>query len=168
MIAFEVDFRGGRDIEAALKQLPGSVAGRVLRAALAKAGNVIRDDARKTLKGRGHTRGTYMGVIVQRQRNPTPHTALVSVGYRSHIFWLKFLEDGTPPHPISVKNSKVLGFLDDGGEWVTWGRHFPHPGTKKQPWLRPAFDGKHRQALDTFGVEIWDAIRKATAKLRRI
>lgn len=50
------------------------------------------------------------------------------------------VEEGTKPHPIEVKNKKVLAGKGSGpGGWDIFGTKVKHPGTKPQPFMRPAF-----------------------------
>lgn len=47
--------------------------------------------------------------------------------------YAKYVEFGTNPHTISIKNASVL---TDGKRF--FGKSVKHPGTKAQPFLRPA------------------------------
>jgi HK97 gp10 family phage protein len=58
-----------------------------------------------------------------------------NVEYAPHV------EYGTRPHVITVKNARVLS---DGKQ--IFGRSVNHPGTKAQPFMRPAVD-KNRKNL---------------------
>jgi len=52
----------------------------------------------------------------------------------TNVKYAKCVEFGTKPHIIRVKNAKVL---TDGKTF--FGKEVHHPGTKPQPFLRPAF-----------------------------
>lgn len=49
-----------------------------------------------------------------------------------------FVEFDTRPHKITAKNGKALSFTVNGAKIVV--RSVNHPGTKAQPFVRPAFD----------------------------
>lgn len=165
----KVDIKGGKDIQNALRQLPGRVAGKALRQALAFSGRPIRDEARQILRGAGYSRRTWMGPMIKTQRNPNPFTALVKVGYKSSAKHLYFLENGAAPHVIPNPERKPKGFKV-GGEWHIWGEgEIDHKGIRKnfRPWLRPAFDSKKDDALRLFSSEIWERINNEAKRLRR-
>jgi hypothetical protein len=48
------------------------------------------------------------------------------------------VEFGTKPHVIQAKPGKVLRFVKDGQ--VIYTRRVNHPGTRAQPYVRPALD----------------------------
>jgi len=52
----------------------------------------------------------------------------------TNVKYAKYVEFGTKPHIIRVKNAKVL---TDGKTF--FGKEVHHPGTKPEPFLRPAF-----------------------------
>ena len=52
----------------------------------------------------------------------------------TNVKYAKYVEFGTKPHEIRIKNAKVL---TDGKDF--FGKEVHHPGTKPQPFLRPAF-----------------------------
>ena len=53
-----------------------------------------------------------------------------------------YVEYGTGPHVIRVKNKKVLS---DGKQF--FGKEVMHPGTRAQPFLRPAFSSVKRRMM---------------------
>jgi len=62
-----------------------------------------------------------------------------------------FVEFGTKPHVIKPKDKKALSFMV-GGRRVTV-REVHHPGTRSQPFVRPAFE----RWVDTIGPMIAEA-----------
>lgn len=56
-----------------------------------------------------------------------------------------FVEFGTKPHVIEAKNKKALAFMVGGRAVVV--KKVNHPGTKAQPYVRPAFEAW----VDTLG-----------------
>lgn len=59
--------------------------------------------------------------------------------------YANFVEFGTAPHEIKPKNKKALAFRVGGKTVIVKSVH--HPGTKAQPFVRPAFDAW----VDTLG-----------------
>lgn len=49
-----------------------------------------------------------------------------------------YVEFGTKPHTIKPKTKRALKFRV-GGQWI-YAAEVHHPGTKAQPFVRPAFD----------------------------
>ena len=166
----KVDIHGGRDIQNALRELPGRVAGKALRQALAFAGRPMRTEARHILKGRGYDRRTWTGPALRTQRNPTPFSARVSLGYKTSAAQLALLERGVRPHTVPSRGGpdKVLGYYRDDGSFVFFGKgQVEHKGFGPKPWLRPAFDSKKDEVLKLFGSEIWVRIQREAERLRR-
>ena len=56
-----------------------------------------------------------------------------------------FVEFGTRPHVIEAKNKKALAFKVNGQTVIV--KKVNHPGTRAQPYVRPAFDAW----VDTLG-----------------
>lgn len=56
-----------------------------------------------------------------------------------------FVEFGTAPHEIRPKKGKVLAWRGPGG--MVYATKVNHPGTKAQPYVRPAFE----RWVDTLG-----------------
>lgn len=49
-----------------------------------------------------------------------------------------FVEFGTKPHVIEAKNKKALAFSMGGNKVIV--KRVNHPGTRAQPYVRPAFE----------------------------
>lgn len=62
-----------------------------------------------------------------------------------------FVELGTQPHVIKAKTKKALAFKMGGRTVIV--RSVKHPGTKAQPYVRPAFD----DWVDTLGALVAEA-----------
>lgn len=60
-------------------------------------------------------------------------------------FYANYVEFGTKPHVIEAKNKKALAFTMNGQKVVV--KKVNHPGTRAQPFVRPAFDAW----VDTLG-----------------
>jgi putative ABC transport system ATP-binding protein len=75
-------------------------------------------------------------------------TAKVSVGSEK-AFYGRFVEFGTAAHMITAKNRGQLLFFAGG-----FYRSVNHPGATPRPFMRPAFDSKHPQALQAFANKV--------------
>ena len=162
-----VELKGVTEVKRALNQLPGRVAGQVLRRSLNFAARIVRDAARKELRSRGYSNRTWRAVVVRNQRNPDARTVMVWVSYLKDSYWLMFQELGADPHPIALKSSgQVLGYQANSGAWVTFGRDVDmHPGVDMNPWLRPAFDNNKQRVVDEFAKRLWPEIERAVIRL---
>lgn len=107
----------------------------VMRKKMIAIGEMIAADAvRRCIVGKypdspqvgGQTKGSIHSKM---QSNDTVHVMATTD-------WALPLEMGTPPHKIKAKNKPYLRFKING-KWVTK-KEVNHPGTKRQPYLRPA------------------------------
>ena len=62
-----------------------------------------------------------------------------------------YVEFGTKPHTIYPKNKKALVFVVNGNK--VFAKKVNHPGTKAQPYVRPAFEAW----VDTLGALVAEA-----------
>ncbi len=62
-----------------------------------------------------------------------------------------FVEFGTGPHTIKAKNKQALSFYVNGRKVTV--KQVKHPGTRAQPFVRPAFD----RWVDTIGPLVAEA-----------
>src|SRR3954471_9372651 len=77
------------------------------------------------------------------------HSHSVVIG--PHTDYDAFVEFGTKPHVIKAKNKKALMFFSGGQRIIVKEVH--HPGTKAQPYVRPAFQAW----VDTLGALVAEA-----------
>lgn len=140
---------GAKEMEEVLNQLPDYIAKRVSVGALMSAAEVIREQAaqnapvgktiHKDRKGNMLLPGTLKASIRKWRikDKDTTHSAAVAVGLpRNSIAWYgRLIEFGWSGDPAG------------------------------EPWLRPAFDEKKQQALNTLGKKLGDGIERAAKKL---
>ncbi len=159
------------ELDAALTELPKSVANAVLRTALKKAGQPVADLAGAlagTHQGTGafaksflvHTVLTKGQKRAKKLRGDAKQQATVFVGSKDRKAHL--IEFGTGPHELIATNKKVLASAD-----AVFGVAASHPGTKAIPTLRPAWDALRESVLSTIGQEMWKAIEKARKRLAK-
>lgn len=101
------------------------------------------------------------GVFRDGSGSPTKHRAVVFIrkprgGNRNARSYAHFPEFGTRPHRVG-KISMEPGAERSGGE---------HPGSRPQPFMRPAFDTKADEALRTVRLVIARELERELVKLR--
>jgi len=146
---------GLRELEAALKSLPDRIARNVLRGAVAAGAAVVRKEARDLApksegpQPEGHVSGTLKRAIYQKQ-----------IRERSSLLQQTFF--------VGVRRgrsakSSAKGVID------AWYAHFVEFGTSKmsaRPFMRPAFEGKKRSAVDAIRAYLLSRIPNEIKKLR--
>ncbi len=141
--------KGAAELEGVLKQLPDYIAKKVVRSALSAGAEVIREEAannapigdrlHKDKKGNVLIPGTLKASVRKWHLKPneTEHTAAMGIGLpKGSIAWYgRLLEFGWSGDPAG------------------------------HPWLRPAVDTKHGQAINVLGKKLGDGIERAAKKL---
>lgn len=121
----------------------------------------IRTPAAKNLRGQGH-RALAKDVVVKASATDAnvsvrvggkKHTRLASIGH--------FLEKGTPPHVIRVRNKKALSASAQG---PVFGRIVNHPGMKPMPWLLELIPQQKDKVAEDIAGRITAEVAKARAK----
>lgn len=152
--------KGGAELAKFLDQLPRDLQQKVMRRAILRAANVIRDEARvrapkktgrlaKSIKTTTRSRGTEVRGIV-RLRGKNSYLGL----------WMEY---GTAPHYIGkagglsgrllTKKANREGTLGQkklqiNGQFVSV---VFHPGVRPRPFMRPALQAKSKEAIQAFG-----------------
>jgi HK97 gp10 family phage protein len=129
---------GLRELNAFLQVLPVKIEKNILRSALRAGGNVIKNEARanvpvaegalkKSVRVTTSSNGGVVKATVKAGGKKAPHAHLV--------------EFGTRPHKILPKNAAALAIA---GAVVS---SVDHPGARPNPFMRPALDSKHTEAV---------------------
>jgi len=145
-----------------IKDLPAAVQKKVMRSALmfaltpiqkaAKAkvpkdsGEVAKAIRKKSLLTRSNKFKAEAGIHMTSKRKAT--------GWKWH-----FIEFGTQAHKVKTKKKNVLS-----GDGVTYGKEHIVPAITAQPFLRPAFAEKSKEALSRFKKQMLKRILKETEK----
>jgi len=160
---FDVNVEGLKDLEDKLiKELPAATQKKVMRAALmfaltpiqkaAKAkvpkdsGELAKAIRKKSLLTRANQFKAEAGIHMTSKRKAT--------GWKWHL-----IEFGTKAHKVTTKKKKVLS-----GDGVTYGKEHIVPAIGEQPFLRPAFAEKSKEALKRFKTQMAKRILKETTK----
>lgn len=137
MQKFEV--HGLQELEQALQELPLRIEKNLLRRALRQGGNVFLNEARARVP-------VQTGKLKRsiRVRTDNVKNGGVRVQVSARAWYAHMIEFGTKAHQIKARGKGVLAF---DGRFV---KSAQHPGAKAKPFMRPAFDGKQREAVEAF------------------
>lgn len=152
---------GAAELNAFLQQVPALVESNIKRGALAAAAQVIAERARQNItagqvsdKNRLEY-GGYSGALRDsiRVRTYIPadgeSRAVVKAGGKNKksgaiTYYAWWIEHGTAAHVIKSKSGKPLAF---GGMFA---QSVQHPGIAPRPFMRPAIDQGHDEAIKAF------------------
>lgn len=136
-----VEIKGLAELHKALQELPATIERNVLRGGLRAGGAVIADEARRLVPVDSGAVRDSIRVSMRVRSKAGWVNANVKAGNKA-AWYARLLEFGTARHVIKPKNSRSLflrGLFVKGVE---------HPGARARPFMRPAFDGKARAAID--------------------
>lgn len=155
----QVEVKGLDQLGKALRALPSVLAKRYLRHATFAAADVIKEEAIALAPVRT---GALRDHIATFRRSSDPNTAHYAVGVRR----IKFNRKEKTVLRLLRKAQHVKRIAIEGDVYY-W--RFLEFGTSKmapRPFLRPAFEGKKDQALDTFRNDLSDNLSAAAAEAR--
>ena len=132
---------GQRKLSLKLNRIKG-LTKKAVKLGLLQGGNVIKNAAAENIKRNGTIKTRTM--VRSLEVKPLTGKLAVLIGSpSSDPPYPTYIEFGTPPHTISVKNKRVL--TDGKGKF--FGKTVNHPGTQAKPFLRPALDENHKDAI---------------------
>ena len=152
----EIEVTGLAGLQALLDELPARIEGNVVRGGLRAAAKVVEMEA-KRLCPVGKT-GDLRDSIRVTLRSKHGHISATVKAGNAKAFYAHMVEFGTARHWIKPKNRKslfVAGLLREAVD---------HPGAKKEPFMRPAIDGKADEAIDAMAAYLRDRIPKELDK----
>ena len=148
----DIKVTGLAGLQALLDELPARVEGNVVRGGLRAAAKVVETEA-KRLCPVGKTGDLRDSIRVSLRSKHGRISATVKAG-DAKAYYAHMVEFGTARHWIKPKNRKslfVAGLLREAVD---------HPGAKKEPFMRPAIDGKANEAIDAMAVYLRERIPK--------
>ena len=170
-----VDFKGGRELEAALKELgkPRDLR-RIATAALRRAAEPIAEEARQLVPVKS---GTLKSAIKVGNRADSRAKRFRGAKGRA----LRAALDDTVEQYVGIDNSvrpavyaknprgRRAGGGSSGGAVGFYAQvvEFGLPNQPAQPFMRPAFDAKQGEAKDKLGEELWRGIDRRARLLAR-
>lgn len=160
-----IKIEGKSAIAKKLKRLSGKVAGSIARRSGAAGARVIRNEARRLVPEDSGTLKKAINVRTKQFRNRSGFHFYIAVDRGGSVkndgWYAHFIEYGTQPHQVIPKAAQALK-LSASGDVV---RNIAnHPGTRAQPFMRPAFESKADNAVRVIGDKLWDNIRKESAR----
>ncbi len=148
----EVKVTGLAELQALLDELPARIEGNVVRGGLRAAAKVVEAEA-KRLCPVGKTGDLRDSIRVSLRSKHGHISATVKAG-NAKAYYAHMVEFGTARHWIKPKNRKslfVAGMLREAVD---------HPGAKKEPFMRPAIDGKANEAIEAMANYLRERIPK--------
>ena len=165
----EIQVDGLSQLNALLEQLPGAIQAKVMRGAL-RAGQKVIMDAAKAIVPTGlpsaensRLYGSYMGALRDSVKLSTRSrdgkiTCTLRAGNKK-AYYASWVEFGTKAHVIRAQ--KGGGLLYNG----KFAAQIDHPGARKNPFMRIAFDSQHQAALAAVVAYLGPRINKEITKL---
>lgn len=165
---------GGRELDAALAELPAGVAKGVARRGLKRAAAPVRDEIKARAPELSGALKESIGVVVGRSR-----TLLDAGGMAAHAV---YKEGGTKAQALQAllstrRSEKAAGRaarplvrLEASVVVAAPHAHFQEFGTEKMdphPFMRPAWDASVTVARDILIAVTWDEVRKTAARRAR-
>lgn len=169
------NIRGGRELQKFLNTLPANIEKNIMRSALGAGARVVAKEIRARApvgppsdEG-ARIYGGYAGAlrdsvrVTTKVRRDGKIVAGVRVGGKgksgADVFYAHMVEFGTRPHTIKARPGGALSF---GGGSRTAGPivEVMHPGTRPQPFVRPAFDAVTSSAVSAVAEQIRKRLTK--------
>lgn len=163
----DIEVKGLSELADILDQLPLELQKKAIRPALVAAAAPMEAEAKRLapqVTG-GLSRGIKTVVKVDPGIGGETYASIRSTSRISHL-----IEFGTALHKIATKTKKVMARLSASANgrgmkgkttalgYQVYGKEVEHPGTRPQPFLRPAFDTKHAESLRTFADKLRESI----------
>lgn len=162
-----VEIKGMAELHKTLQELPAKIERNVLRGGLRAGAKVMETEAARLCPEGLPTfdsvkRGARQGELKRSIRvtmRASKGTVRAQLKAGNKIAWYAHLvEFGTARHWIKPKNRKSLFLAGLFKEVID------HPGARPKPFMRPAFDGKWRAAIDAMAGYVRDRLPKELRK----
>jgi HK97 gp10 family phage protein len=102
--------------------------------------------------------GSISNSIERVTKKRTKYSVIVHVGPDKEHKHAVYVEYGTAPHRIpKARKRRRAKALKIGNRYVAW---VNHPGSRLQPFMRPAFDHGKGEAADKMRRQAWERLRK--------
>jgi len=157
-MATEFEITGLAELKKQLEQLPSKIEKNVTRGAM-RAGAKVFQERAKELCPVGKTQDLKNSIKIKTSAKNGKISARVVAGDKK-AYYVHMVEGGTIAHMINAGSGKSLFIAGLLRQIVD------HPGAKKHPFMRPAFDQKQREALDAMAAYFRKRIPKEIKKAR--
>lgn len=135
-------FKGGKELQEALNQLPAKLEQNVMRSALRQGANAILNQARQNVPVEdGDLKKSFK---VSTRARGGKATATLRAGDEK-AFYAHMIEFGVAPHGVKKGAKRKSGKYQDGKK---------HPGFSAKPFMRPALDDRSDEAIAAIAAQI--------------
>jgi HK97 gp10 family phage protein len=159
-MASSVEIKGLAELHKTLQELPAKIERNVLRGGLRAGAKVLEEAARSQVPVKQGDLRKSIRVSMRVSSKTGIVRAQVKAGDKK-AWYAHLVEFGTARHWIKPKNRKSLFVAGLFKEVID------HPGAKKKPFMRPAFDGKWRAAIDAMADYIRTRLPKELGRARK-
>lgn len=161
----EVKIEGLAELDKLLKDFAPRLEANILRASLrAGAVEMAEEVKRRTPYDYGELRKTIRVSTSSRRGRVS---ARIRAGGTKKVFYGHMVEFGTAAHLIKPKKEGGAMVFRVGGRTIATRKPIQHPGTKAQPFMRPAFDSTVQESLAAFRARVRRGINTEFAKRGR-
>lgn len=155
--------RDGKELEQALIAMGARAGSAVLRGAVRDALKLQQKEARRLIPKKTGESAKHIKIRVLSGKGKRSDVVTGFLGaVTRQAFKLKFIEKGTAKHAIPNKTvGRGRHKRKNKAKVVIGGRVFSrvnHPGSKPNPFLKPAFDAKQKQSVRIFGERVYQRI----------
>ena len=140
-MASSVEIRGLAELHKTLQELPAKIERNVLRGGLRAGAKVMESAAKAQVPVKHGDLRSSIRVSMRTSSKTGTVRAQIKAGNKK-AWYAHLVEFGTARHWIKPKSRKSLFFAGLAKEVID------HPGARPKPFMRPAFDGKWRAAID--------------------
>ena len=160
----DIHIKGLKGVQALLDALPAKIEKNFVRGGLRAAAKVVEAEAKQLCPvgdahlPKGRTSGALRDSIHVSMRSHRDRVQATIKAGGDKAWYAAMVEHGTARHWIKPKNRKslfVAGLLREAVD---------HPGAKKEPFMRPAIDGKANEAIDAMAAYLRERIPKEIDK----
>lgn len=152
-----MDFKitGGKELQAALKQLPAKFQKRIEKNALRAGARVIAKEAKTRVPVDTGALKKSIRVVTGKTREGARVYVTAGAGGKHDAFYAHMVEFGTKAHFTQKGGATKVGQFA-----LTKAEAGRHPGSRPQPFMRPAIDLKGEEAIAQVGITIAANIEK--------
>lgn len=155
-----VKIKGLQEIKAFLDELPVKMQNNIMRGALRAGARPIAMEAKARVAKKSLTLARSIRYNTTKDKGRLKVMAYVRAGGKGRegkrlgAFYAHMVEFGTQPHVIKAKANNPRGLFGRGIKQVN------HPGTRAQPYMRPAMDYRQMDALRAMRDYIYKRLTK--------
>jgi HK97 gp10 family phage protein len=151
-----VEVTGLKQMSERLRKLPLEIQKDGMKTALRAGADVIADEARRLVPiKRGKL---YRSIRESVKTDVDVSESEATIGAGKGAAHAHLVEFGTQPHTITTKAKRILAALAPGAltakAFQVFGVKVQHPGARRRPFMRPAYDTKKEEALKTIAKEL--------------